>query len=378
MHDSPNFKKSVHPKDGPPTTEATVCLEKTTPPPTKATNVGTEKAIPPPAQSQLTPPLIFKNTLTKNRPHVAMESDDEGEGPDDDVFVDVDSPIPNINMKGLVLCDSCTVGKTSSGGGGAATSPETTDARDALPRVGNDGPQFGSWMRAKIGIRTELGGSGFCWSAACWRVSGCCSGGTGVAGDEGGDDSIACSSTACSRGRTGCCSAVTRVSGCCSGGTGVAGDEEERTQSFWSSSKPTSGTGAANSGGRATGEIKWEVRPGGMLVQKRESNTNNEEGVITIRISTVSKWHHISIQPTSTFGELKVLLSLLTNLGTKEQRLLFKGKEREDDEHLHMVGVKDKDKVLMLEDPAIKERKLRGLARPEFIGPHNYRIITAN
>ncbi|GER29525.1 ubiquitin family protein [Striga asiatica] len=148
-----------------------------------------------------------------------------------------------------------------------------------------------------------------------------------------------------------------------------------------SSSKPSvaggNGGDAANTGGRATAEIKWEVRPGGMLVQKRESN-NNEEGVITIRISTVSKWHDISIQPTSTFGELKVLLSLLTNLGPKEQRLLFKGKEREDHEHLHMVGVKDKDKVLMLEDPAVKEKKLRGLARPEFIGPHNYRTISAN
>lgn len=49
------------------------------------------------------------------------------------------------------------------------------------------------------------------------------------------------------------------------------------------------------------GEIKWEVRPGGMLVQKRESNKSVGE-LITIRVSTVSKWHDISIEATSTFG----------------------------------------------------------------------------
>ncbi|KAG8366810.1 hypothetical protein BUALT_Bualt16G0006500 [Buddleja alternifolia] len=108
-----------------------------------------------------------------------------------------------------------------------------------------------------------------------------------------------------------------------------------------SSSKLGGGDGVAatNGGGAATGEIKWELRPGGMLVQKRENNENPDEVMIKIRVSTVSQWHDISPQ---------------------EQRLLFKGKEREDHEHLHMLGVRDNDKVLMLEDPAIKERKLLG------------------
>ena len=56
-------------------------------------------------------------------------------------------------------------------------------------------------------------------------------------------------------------------------------------------------------------------------------------------------------------GELKTMLSLITSLEPREQRVLFKGKERDDCEYLHMVGVTDKDKVLLLEDPAIKERK---------------------
>ena len=55
-----------------------------------------------------------------------------------------------------------------------------------------------------------------------------------------------------------------------------------------------------------------------------------------------------------------MILSLVTSLEPREQRVLFKGKEREDDEYLHMVGVRDKDKVLLFEDPATKERKLYG------------------
>ncbi|KAK7364853.1 hypothetical protein VNO80_13597 [Phaseolus coccineus] len=114
---------------------------------------------------------------------------------------------------------------------------------------------------------------------------------------------------------------------------------------------------------KSIGEIKWELRPGGMLVQKRESSQSDGEGVIAVRVSTVSQWHDISIDATSTFGKLKLILSLVTNLDPREQRLLFKGKEREDNEFLHMVGVRDKDKVLMLEDPATKEMKLLGMAR---------------
>lgn len=55
-----------------------------------------------------------------------------------------------------------------------------------------------------------------------------------------------------------------------------------------------------------------------------------------------------------------MILSMVTSLEPMEQRVLFRGKEREDDEYLHMVGVRDKDKVLLLEDPATKERKLYG------------------
>lgn len=41
-----------------------------------------------------------------------------------------------------------------------------------------------------------------------------------------------------------------------------------------------------------------------------------------------------------------------------EQRLLFRGKKKDDEDRLHMAGVKDQSKVVLMEDPATKERKL--------------------
>jgi hypothetical protein len=65
---------------------------------------------------------------------------------------------------------------------------------------------------------------------------------------------------------------------------------------------------------------------------------------------------------------------MMTGLEPKEQRLLFKGKERDNEDYLHMVGVRDGDKVLVLEDPALKERKLKamtGAQKPLDTGPYN-------
>ncbi|GJN02546.1 hypothetical protein PR202_ga19908 [Eleusine coracana subsp. coracana] len=126
-----------------------------------------------------------------------------------------------------------------------------------------------------------------------------------------------------------------------------------------SSSKSSTGSSSSSDGDSASirGEIEWEVRPGGMLVQKRDGRGDVE--VITVRVATGFSWHDVSIGATCTFGELKVVLSMVTGLEPREQRLLFRGKEKEDTDHLHMVGVRDKDKVLLLEDPALKDMKLR-------------------
>lgn len=127
-----------------------------------------------------------------------------------------------------------------------------------------------------------------------------------------------------------------------------------------SSKQAAAACGGGDGSAAGAGEIEWELRPGGMLVQKREGRAGEE--VIAVRVSTGFSWHDVSIGATSTFGELKAVLSMVTGLEPREQRLLFRGKEREDTDHLHMVGVRDKDKVLLLEDPALKDMKLRALA----------------
>uniref|UniRef100_A0A1D1YKB7 BAG family molecular chaperone regulator 4 n=1 Tax=Anthurium amnicola TaxID=1678845 RepID=A0A1D1YKB7_9ARAE len=105
-------------------------------------------------------------------------------------------------------------------------------------------------------------------------------------------------------------------------------------------------------------EIEWELRPGGMLVQKREDGDGPAGPMIKIKVSHGTYQHEVTVPAQSTFGELKKVLAQETGLEPQEQRLLFRGKEKDDDDYLHMVGIKDMSKVILMEDPASKERKL--------------------
>lgn len=62
-------------------------------------------------------------------------------------------------------------------------------------------------------------------------------------------------------------------------------------------------------------------------------------------------------------GDLKRVLAHETGLEPKEQRLIYRGKEKEDEECLDMAGVKDMSKIILLEDPASKERKLEEMKK---------------
>ncbi|KAG6697739.1 hypothetical protein I3842_09G216700 [Carya illinoinensis] len=66
-------------------------------------------------------------------------------------------------------------------------------------------------------------------------------------------------------------------------------------------------------------------------------------------------------------GDIKNALAQKTGLEPKEQRLMFRGKEKEDEEHLHMAGVKDRSKLLLLEDTASKVRKLEEMRKSDQI-----------
>jgi len=108
--------------------------------------------------------------------------------------------------------------------------------------------------------------------------------------------------------------------------------------------------------GASEAEGEWEVRPGGMLVQRRDG----EEGpTIRLRVSHGNALREVILPAQATFGELKRVLVPSTGLEPERQRIFFRGREKRDDELLHTSGAKDGAKVLLLEKhvPANVEQK---------------------
>ncbi|XP_059303937.1 BAG family molecular chaperone regulator 3-like [Lycium ferocissimum] len=105
--------------------------------------------------------------------------------------------------------------------------------------------------------------------------------------------------------------------------------------------------------------IEWEMRPGGMLVQRRSDNSDDVAITqnLRIRVAYGAARYEISVNPHATFGELKKLLTEETGLQPGEQRVICRGKERENGEYLDMCGVKDRSKVILIEDPESKEKR---------------------
>ncbi|KAG2690929.1 hypothetical protein I3760_09G213300 [Carya illinoinensis] len=122
-------------------------------------------------------------------------------------------------------------------------------------------------------------------------------------------------------------------------------------------------------------EIKWEVKPDRMLVQKQDDDVGNDSSATTqgpmiklmVSYPHGPSRHEVHVPAQSTFGDIKNALAQETGLEPKEQRLMFRGKEKEDEEHLHMAGVKDRSKLLLLEDTASKVRKLEEMRKSDQI-----------
>lgn len=114
---------------------------------------------------------------------------------------------------------------------------------------------------------------------------------------------------------------------------------------------------------RSDGEpdrVDWELRPGGMLVQKR--SPDSERGsvpapTIRVRVKYGSSLHEIHISSQASFGELKKLLAAETGLHHQDQKLMFKDKERSSNSYLDVAGVKDRSKLVLLEDPLSQEKR---------------------
>ncbi|KAI5325952.1 hypothetical protein L3X38_035026 [Prunus dulcis] len=120
-------------------------------------------------------------------------------------------------------------------------------------------------------------------------------------------------------------------------------------------------------------EIDWEMRPGGMLVQRREDGDDASAASASassrgpmIKIDVVHGPAHqpqyeLFVPAHSTFGDVKIHLAQKTGLEPSAQKLFFRGKEKEDEEQLHIAGVKDNSKVLLMEDRKPKEKKVEEL-----------------
>ncbi|XP_021769671.1 BAG family molecular chaperone regulator 4-like [Chenopodium quinoa] len=120
-------------------------------------------------------------------------------------------------------------------------------------------------------------------------------------------------------------------------------------------------------------EREWEMRPGGMLVQKRENgfdddgDDNNNLPFYKIKVVYGSSSYEFALPCKFTFGEMKKLLVQETGLEPEDQRLFFRGREKEDGETLLMAGLKDHSKLLLMERPASKEKKMEEAKKKEEI-----------
>lgn len=102
---------------------------------------------------------------------------------------------------------------------------------------------------------------------------------------------------------------------------------------------------------------EWEMRPGGMLVQKRIGKPEAPVANLRLRIAYGALRHDIYVSSTATFGEVKKVMSEETGLKVEEQRLIYRGKERENGEYLDVCGVKDKSKLVLIQDASSIERR---------------------
>ncbi|KAK9143523.1 hypothetical protein Syun_012923 [Stephania yunnanensis] len=130
------------------------------------------------------------------------------------------------------------------------------------------------------------------------------------------------------------------------------------------SPSPSPKSRAAANNGRSE-EVEWEMRPGGMLVQKRTPESDRASvppPTIRVRVkhgssSSSSSYHEIYINSQATFGELKKMLAGPSGVHPQDQKLMFKDKERDSNAYLDVVGVKERSKIVLLEDPTSQERR---------------------
>jgi len=130
---------------------------------------------------------------------------------------------------------------------------------------------------------------------------------------------------------------------------------------FLDAMKETASPPAAPPASAAVKEDEWEVRPGGMLLQKRSPDADAPAApvpTIRVKVKFNAVYHEIYISAQASFGELKKMMSAKTGLHHEDQKLVYKDKERDSKAFLDMSGVKDRSKMVLLEDPAAQAKRL--------------------
>ncbi|KAJ6425222.1 hypothetical protein OIU84_025908 [Salix udensis] len=82
-----------------------------------------------------------------------------------------------------------------------------------------------------------------------------------------------------------------------------------------------------------------------------------DHNLIKINVSHGPSHHELHVPAHCTFGHVKKVIEQQTGLESEKQRILFRGKEKEDGENLQEAGVRDDSKILVLEDVVRKEMK---------------------
>ncbi|CAH9142168.1 unnamed protein product [Cuscuta epithymum] len=101
-----------------------------------------------------------------------------------------------------------------------------------------------------------------------------------------------------------------------------------------------------------------DTRPGGMVVQKRDDGDSGPtHTTLALKLSYGAQQLDLTVPSDSTFGQVKDNISQVIGLEPKVQKLLFRGKEKEDQEYLFLAGVKDNSKLVLMEDTSSYEKK---------------------
>ncbi|KAL3617471.1 hypothetical protein CASFOL_037792 [Castilleja foliolosa] len=78
---------------------------------------------------------------------------------------------------------------------------------------------------------------------------------------------------------------------------------------------------------------------------------------LNIKVNHGSNEHEVAVPSNFTFGDLKSIIVQKIGLNLETHKLLFRGKEKEDDEYLQTAGVKDNSKLILMEDTTIGQKK---------------------